>query len=89
MCYIDSSVDTTIRNLDEAVYRRAKARAALEGRKIGDLVNEALHLYLERSGGRGPTVSLGDLVPETYPKGSERLSEQVDDVAYAGSKATR
>ena len=35
-------MDTTIRNLDEALYRRLKARAALEGLTIGELVNAAI-----------------------------------------------
>lgn len=74
-------MDTTIRNLDEAAYRQ-KARAALTGRTIGDLVNEAVRSYLartERPVGQG---SLADLVREDYGEGSERLSEEVDAVVY-------
>ena len=35
-------MDTTVRNLDEEAYRRAKARAALEGKNIGEVISEAL-----------------------------------------------
>jgi plasmid stability protein len=35
-------MDRTIRNLDEDVYRRLKARAALRGATVGELMNEAI-----------------------------------------------
>lgn len=35
-------MDTTVRNLDEAAYRKAKARAALEGKTIGEVISDAL-----------------------------------------------
>lgn len=75
-------MDTTIRNLDERAYRRLKARAALEGRTIGAVLNDAIRAYLGRPGPEGRTATLRDLTPEMYPEGSERLSEQVDAVVY-------
>jgi hypothetical protein len=52
-------MDTTIRNIDEQSYREAHARAVLEGRTVGDVVNEALGSYLKR----------------TVPKGKRSLAE--------------
>lgn len=75
-------MDTTIRNLDEAAYRELKARAALAGRTIGALLNEAIRCYLARPGGSERRGSLSDLRPEPYPEGSERFSEQIDDIGY-------
>ena len=75
-------MDTTIRNLDEAAYRSLKARAALAGKTVGEMVNEAIRAYLARPDLRTNTGSLRDLVPEPYPDGSERLSEEIDSVAY-------
>ena len=80
-------VDTTIRNLDEGAYRELKARAALTGRTIGELVNEAIRRYLaepEKPGSEKPSRvrSLRDLAPEPYPEGAERLSEEIDIVVY-------
>jgi plasmid stability protein len=75
-------MDTTIRNLDEGVYRELKARAALSGKTIGELVTEAIRGYLVRSAPPAKRGSLRDLTPEAYPKGNERLSEQVDPVVY-------
>lgn len=75
-------MDTTIRNLDEDAYRALKARAALTGTTVGALVNEAIRAYLARTGAPAHRGSLADLRPEPYPEGLERLSEQVDAVAY-------
>ena len=82
MCYIDT-MDTTIRNLDKEAYRALKARAAITGKTIGEVLNEAIQSYLARpetiSKRRG---SLRDLTPEKYPKGNERLSEEIDAIVY-------
>ena len=53
------NMDTTIRNIDEQSYREARARAVLQGRTVGDVVNEALGSYLKR----------------TVPKGKRSLAE--------------
>jgi plasmid stability protein len=75
-------MDTTIRNLDKTIYRELKARAALAGKTIGQMVNEAIRLYLARPEALAKRGSLGDLAPEPYPEGCERLSEEVDTIVY-------
>jgi plasmid stability protein len=75
-------MDTTIRNLDEGAFRQLKAQAALSGRTIGDLVNEAIRAYLARPGAAPGRGSLRDLAPEWYPAGTERLSEEIDAIVY-------
>lgn len=75
-------MDTTIRNLDEAAYRALKARAALAGRTVGDVLNEAIRAWLARPGPGAKSASLFDLVPEDYGEGTEALSEQIDDIVY-------
>lgn len=75
-------MDTTIRNLDERAYRELKARAALSGKTIGETVNEAIRAYLARPDLSRRAGSLADIEPLDYPKGNERLSEQVDAVVY-------
>ena len=35
-------------HIDEELYRRIKAQAAIEGRKIGETIDTALREYLER-----------------------------------------
>jgi hypothetical protein len=75
-------VDTTIRNLDERAYRALKAQAALSGKTIGQLVNDAIHAYLGRPGAPTRPRSLRQLHPEPYPEGNETLSEDIDRVVY-------
>ena len=75
-------MDTTIRNLDERLYRDLKAWAAREGKTVGQAVNEAIRAYLAGPGARRGTRSLEELRPEEYPQGKERLSEEIDAVVY-------
>lgn len=75
-------MDTTIRNLDEAAYRALKARAALSGKTIGETVNEAIRVYLATVDPFQRTGSLREIQPQKYPEGNERLSQEVDAVAY-------
>jgi len=75
-------MDRTIRNLDEDVYRQLKARAALQGATVGELMNEAIRTWLARPEGGSSRRSLADLKPEPYPDGNERLSEEIDAAAY-------
>ena len=75
-------MDTTIRNLDERVYRELKAHAALTGRTIGETLNDAIRAYLARSEGLPKNRSLAELEPRPYPPGNERLSESIDSVVY-------
>jgi plasmid stability protein len=75
-------MDTTIRNLDQGAYRSLKARAALAGKTVGEMVNEAIRAYLARPDLEPKQGSLRDLTPEEYPKGNERLSEDIDRIVY-------
>jgi len=75
-------MDTTIRNLDEDAYRALRARAVLQGRNVGDLINEAIRAYLAETRLIKGRSSLRDLKPEPFPEGNEHLSEQIDEIAY-------
>lgn len=76
------TMDTTIRKLDEAAYRKLKAKAALTGQTIGEMLNEAIRAYLARPDFLTKQGSLRDITPESYPKGNERLSEKIDAIVY-------
>ena len=80
LCYI-GDMDTTIRNIDAELYRKLRSRAALAGMTVGKAVSEAMRAYLARPE-PSKTGSLGDLVPEPFPKGNERVSEEIDAIAY-------
>ena len=73
-------MNITIRNIDETVYRELKARAALAGKTIGELLNEAIRAYLVRPEMSPRRATLRDLTPEDYPDGCERLSEEIDAI---------
>jgi len=75
-------MDTTIRNLDEATYRELKARAAIEGKTVGESINEAIRAYLRRTPRFTKDRSLGELSPEPYGRGSRNLSREIDRVVY-------
>jgi plasmid stability protein len=73
-------MDTTIRNLDEQAYKALRARAVLEGRTVGEVINEAIRGYLAR-----PTPgkrSLREWKPIPFPPGNENLSSEIDQVLY-------
>lgn len=76
-------MDKVIRNLDGRAYRSLKARAAAEGKTMGQMVSEAIVAYLARptSAAMGNS-SLADLIPEDLGPGTEILSGNVDTIAY-------
>ena len=75
-------MDTTIRNLDEDAFRRLKARAASEGKTIGQALNEAMRTYTMGQLPFEKKRSILDSKPTDFGKGTERLSEEVDAVVY-------
>jgi hypothetical protein len=75
-------MDTTVRNLDEQAYRALRARAVLEGRTVGELISEAMRVYLARTPVKRRRVSLRALRPDRYPEGTEQLSSEVDAIVY-------
>lgn len=85
MCY-NAHMDTTIRNLDPRAYRALKARAALLGKTVGEAVNDAIRAYLARPESQPRRGSIRDLKPVPYPDGNERLSEEIDEIAYGIAK---
>ena len=81
-------MDSTIRNLDADLYRKLRARAALTGMTVGEAVSESMRAYLARPE-TSKDGSLRDLVPEPFPDGNERLSEEIDEVAYGAGRTSK
>lgn len=77
-------MDTTIRNLDEDAYRRLRAHAALHGRTVGDALNEAIVAYLARAEAARKRGSFARLPVADFGKGTERLSEEINETLYGG-----
>lgn len=88
--YYNGYVTTTIRNLDESAYRALKARAALVGKPVGELVNEAIRAYLSGpEPWRQKKGSILDWKPVPFPPGNEHLSEEIDKILYGGEADSR
>lgn len=80
-------MSTTVRNLDEGAYRAIKSRAALEGKNVGEMISEAIRAYVASPPPTARTRSLTDVSPRRLPRGTERLSEKIDDLLYgSGSR---
>jgi plasmid stability protein len=77
-------MDTTVRNLDQDVFRALRARAVMEGRTVGTLLNEAMRAYLARPAVIRRGSTLRALEPEPFPEGNDRLSEKIDASVYGG-----
>ncbi len=82
-CVTMHTMDTTIRNLDERIYRQLRAKAALEGKTVGEALNEAIRAWLG-PGAFNRTGTLRDLRPHSWGSGKERVSEQIDRIVYRG-----
>jgi hypothetical protein len=76
-------MDTTIRDIDEKIYRALKARAELVGKTVSEIANEAIQAYLGRPDLHGKRGSLSHLTPGEYPQGNERLSENINTIVYS------
>jgi len=76
-----TSVNVTIRGLDESVYRRFKAKAVEEGLKIGEALTQAMRVWMEQRGGR-PRARLLDIRPFDWGEGTEKASTEIDKIVY-------
>lgn len=74
------TLNITLRDLDPQTYKALRARAALEGRTLGEAINQAIRDYLARPipGKR----SLREWKPISFPPGNENLSSDFDRILY-------
>jgi hypothetical protein len=88
MCYIcykaSVTMDAIIPDLDAHAYEALRGRAVLEGRTMGELINDAIRCYLARP--VPGTRSLRALMPERFPPGNDNLSSEIDDILYGGDR---
>ncbi|MDR3717800.1 MAG: ribbon-helix-helix protein, CopG family [Bryobacteraceae bacterium] len=75
-------MDALIPNLDDSTYRAIRARAALEGRPVGELITEALRAYLARMAATESMARLLDEPEERVSARPERPGPAVDEVVY-------
>ena len=81
------NMDITIRDIDDDIYRQAKARAALLGTTVGRVVSQALERWLEdEPSGRARRGLAENLRPVLFGKGTEHSSERIDELAYGAKQ---
>lgn len=77
---VSTQMETLIRNIDASTYRAARARAALEGRSVGDVVTTALRDYLARNPVEENPSALLDQPDESQD--DERSGAHIDEVVF-------
>ena len=75
-------MDVRFRDVDPDAFRQLKSRAALEGKPLGQVLSQALRSYVAQNPPYPKDRSLRDIRPMKFPKGNERLSEQIDGIVY-------
>lgn len=72
-------MDVTIRDVDEAVFRRFKGKAAERGIRMGEAATRAMQLFIvkdaKRPAGRGDTIRLSELT-------KRESDEEIDSLLY-------
>jgi plasmid stability protein len=76
--------DITVRNLDPEAYRALKARAASEGRPIGEALSQAIREYVSRP--REGRRNLSELPVIDLGPGTQDLGDEIDRLAYGRSR---
>ncbi|MBU6392251.1 MAG: hypothetical protein KGI00_02165 [Candidatus Micrarchaeota archaeon] len=74
-------MDITIRGLQDAVFRKFKAKAAEEDMRLGDALTQAIELWLKGRNKR-PKGRLSDISITNWGKGTEHSSTEVDKIVY-------
>ena len=73
-------MNITIRDVDEDVYSRFKAVAVKRKMTVGQAITLAMIKYQQETKPKG---KLSDLKSVSLGPGSERLSEQIDEILYS------
>jgi hypothetical protein len=77
------SMNITIRELDDSVFRRFKAKAVEEGLKVGQAITQAMEIWIKQKPARR-TANLLDVKPFDWGKGTERTSTEIDEILHEG-----
>ena len=80
MVYMGTQI--TIRDVDRKVFREFKADATKRGLKLGSALTLAMEKFRTEIRGKKPVFTT--LKPVSWGKGTERVSEQVDEILAGG-----
>lgn len=79
-------VDLTIRNIDEEAYQRLRTWAAHQGLEIGEALSRLVLQHAHLPQNQKSKVSMWKLKPTSWGPGSERTSQQIDEIVYDESQ---
>ncbi|HLD04526.1 MAG TPA: hypothetical protein VJG90_02290 [Candidatus Nanoarchaeia archaeon] len=71
----------SVKEVDEQVFREFKAESVREGLKVGKALTWAMQFWLE-SREKKPKLSILDFKPRSWGKGTEHVSEEIDEILY-------
>ena len=71
----------SVKNVKDEIFREFKAESVREGLKVGESLTLAMKLWLEKNE-KKPKMSLLNLKPRDWGKGTERTSEEIDKILY-------
>ena len=74
-------MNITIRDLDEMVFKRFKAKAVEEGMKLGEAVTQAMNTWIKRRSVRRQ-VNLTNIGPFNWGEGTGKTSMEIDHILY-------
>ena len=69
----------TVKEVDEKTFHELKAEAARRKMNVGTALTLAIHYWLSS---KKPKKDFVDWKPTSWGAGTERLSEQIDEVIY-------
>ncbi|PIN80163.1 hypothetical protein COV11_04570 [Candidatus Woesearchaeota archaeon CG10_big_fil_rev_8_21_14_0_10_30_7] len=71
----------SVKNVDGETFKEFKAEAVKEGLKLGKALELAMKYYMGRRKVL-PKLRFLDLKPIDWGKGTEKTSEEIDDIIY-------
>lgn len=74
-------MNITIRNLQESIFRRFKAKAVEENMKLGDALTQAMESWLKERREK-PRAKLSNLPSTDWGPGTEKSSQEIDKILY-------
>ena len=79
-------MNITIRDLQETLFRKFKAKAAEENIKLGVALTQAIGVWLkeQKEAKEAPKGKLSNIKITHWGKGTERSSEEIDTILYGG-----
>jgi len=74
-------MNITVRDLDEMVFKRFKAKTVEKGMKLGEALTQAMQMWIKRRSVKRRAY-LTDIEPFNWGEGTEKTSVVIDQILY-------